>query len=122
MVGKNIKKFRESKNMTQEDVAEKLNVTRQAVSSWETEKTQPDVETLQKLAQVLEISVEELIYGTKQEHTIINKKTVKNVTKGLSFGSALAMVISYVTWNSVGWAIIHGLLGWVYVLYFVIKY
>ena len=41
---------------------------------------------------------------------------------GIGFGSCLAMVISYVTWNSIGWAILHGLLGWIYVVYFVIKY
>ena len=38
------------------------------------------------------------------------------------FGSALAMVISYCAWHSIGWAILHGILGWVYVLYYVIKY
>ncbi|MCI7542810.1 MAG: hypothetical protein MSB08_07255 [Subdoligranulum sp.] len=48
-----------------------------------------------------------------------NRKTVK---KGITFGSALAMVISYTTWRSVGWAIFHGLLSWVYVLYFVLRY
>lgn len=47
---------------------------------------------------------------------------VKNVKKGLSFGSALAMVISYTTWQSVGWAIVHGLMSWVYVIYFVLRY
>ena len=39
------------------------------------------------------------------------KKTVKS---GITFGSALAMVISYTAWKSVGWAIFHGLLSWVY--------
>lgn len=47
------------------------------------------------------------------------KKTIKS---GITFGSALAMVISYTTWQSVGWAIIHGLLSWVYVIYFIIRY
>lgn len=52
-----------------------------------------------------------------------SKKIVKrSVEKGISFGSALAMVISFATWKSVGWAIIHGLFGWVYVVYFMIKY
>lgn len=49
-------------------------------------------------------------------------KVKKTVTEGITFGSALAMVISYTTWKSVGWAIVHGLLSWVYVIYFVIKY
>lgn len=46
----------------------------------------------------------------------------KTVKSGISFGSALAMVISYTTWKSVGWAIFHGLLSWVYVIYFVLQY
>ena len=41
---------------------------------------------------------------------------------GISFGAALAMVISYTNWHSVGLAIIHGLLSWVYVIYYVIRY
>ena len=32
------------------------------------------------------------------------------------------MVISYCNWHSVGWAILHGLLSWVYVIYYVIRY
>lgn len=32
------------------------------------------------------------------------------------------MVISYVNWHSVLWAVIHGLLGWIYVVYFVLRY
>jgi len=50
-------------------------------------------------------------------------KTVKSSVKtGITFGSTLAMVISYTTWNSVGWAIIHGLMSWVYVIYYVLRY
>ena len=49
----------------------------------------------------------------------IAKNTVKT---GITFGSALAMVISFSTWHSVGWAIFHGLLSWAYVIYFVVRY
>lgn len=127
MVGKNIKSFREQKNITQTELAEKLNVTRQAVSNWENEKTEPDIDTLQKIASALDVSVEELIYGRKREVKMIKKvyhnyNTTENVTKGLSFGAALAMIISYVKWQSIGWAILHGLLNWFYVIYYVIKY
>ena len=41
---------------------------------------------------------------------------------GITFGSALAMVISYVNWHSVIWAAVHGLMGWLYVGYYIIKY
>lgn len=43
-----------------------------------------------------------------------------SVKSGISFGCALAMVISYTNWHSIFWAIIHGLLGWIYVIYFII--
>lgn len=123
MVGKNIKFFREKKNITQSELADKLSVTRQAVSNWENGKTEPDIEMLNKIASVLEISIEELIYGFKRETKIINTKNVtENITKGVSFGAVLAMVISYVKWQSIGWAVLHGLLNWVYVIYYVIKY
>ncbi len=50
-------------------------------------------------------------------------KNEKEIVKtGISFGSALAMVISFTTWKSVGWAIFHGLLGWVYVIYYILQY
>lgn len=55
----------------------------------------------------------------KSTKKIVVEKTVKS---GVSFGSALAMVISYTAWKSIGWAIIHGLFGWVYVLYFILRY
>lgn len=51
-----------------------------------------------------------------------NETVRKTVRTGITFGSALAMVISYTTWRSVGWAIVHGLLSWVYVIYFVLRY
>lgn len=47
-------------------------------------------------------------------------KEKKYVKEGISFGCALAMVISYTAWKSIGWAVFHGLLGWVYVVYYAI--
>ncbi len=44
-----------------------------------------------------------------------------NVTAGgIGFGTALAIVISYDRWHSVGWAILHGFLSWFYVIYFLL--
>lgn len=51
------------------------------------------------------------------------KKTVeKTVKTGISFGSALAMIISYTAYKSIGWAIVHGVLSWIYVIYYIIRY
>ena len=123
-VGNNIQKFRKAKNMTQDQLAEELSVTRQAVSNWENNKTQPDIDTLGKIADVLEVSVEELIYGESKTpiQTVTQTVSSDGGKAGISFGAALAMVISYAKWNSIGWAIVHGLLGWFYVIYYIIKY
>lgn len=52
----------------------------------------------------------------------MKENTGKAVKAGISFGSALAIVVSYTAWQSIPWAIFHGLLSWVYVLYYAIKY
>ncbi len=121
MVGRNIRKARIDKGMTQDELAEKLNVTRQAVSNWERGKTQPDIETLGKMAEIFGMSVEELIYGKKNEKPIIVNVS-HGAKEGVSLGVVLAIVISYVKWHSIGWALLHGMLNWVYVIYYIIKY
>ncbi|WP_204791270.1 hypothetical protein [Oscillibacter sp. CU971] len=46
----------------------------------------------------------------------------KSVKTGITFGSALAMVISYTNWHPVGWAVINGLMSWLYVIYYILRY
>lgn len=124
-IGKTINKYRREKGMTQDQLAERLHVTRQAISNWETGKTQPDVETLEQLAECLEVTVEMLIYGKSeaQGNNVIVEKTVKKgIDSGAAVGIALAVVLSYTKWHSIGWAIFHGFLNWAYVIYYAIKY
>ena len=126
-----IKLFRTEKGMNQEQLAERLHVTRQAVSNWETGKTQPDIETLTQLAECFGVSVEQLIYGKEYSKETGEIKKTWNWGNGhlslsfyperfLMFGVVLATVISYVNWRSIGWAILHGLLNWFYVVYYII--
>lgn len=63
-LGNNIKKLRSLKNMTQEDLAEILNTTSKSVSRWEQDITYPDISLLPLIANVFEISVDELL-GTE---------------------------------------------------------
>lgn len=65
------------------------------------------------------LSIKEIYCEMEENKTTVVKKTVKS---GITFGSALAMVISYTTWKSVGWAIIHGLFSWGDVIYFLFRY
>lgn len=48
----------------------------------------------------------------------VNSKTKKTVSTGISFGSALAIAISWSLHKSILWACIHGLFGWLYVIYY----
>lgn len=65
--GENLKKYRKQCNLNQNEVAEQLNVARQTVSNWETDKSDPDVETMIKLSNLYHVSMEELINAEKKE-------------------------------------------------------
>ena len=71
-----IAKRRKEKNMTQADLAEKLNVTDKAVSRWERGIGFPDINTIEPLASALEISVPELM---KSERILSNEEMRKKI-------------------------------------------
>lgn len=62
-IGKNIKQLRIQKNLTQDQLAEKLFVTRQTVSNYEIGKSRPDIDMLMKIAEVLETDINTILYG-----------------------------------------------------------
>ncbi len=62
-ISKRIQQLRQQSGLTQEELANRLHVTRQAVSNWENRKTRPDIDTLEAMAQVFGMDVVQLIYG-----------------------------------------------------------
>jgi len=77
VTGAVIKKLRENKKMTQEELADKLFVSSKAVSKWETGQGFPDISLLESLAKALDISVIELLSG----EDIQNKNQSSNMLK-----------------------------------------
>lgn len=77
VTGTTVKQLRESRNLTQAELAEKIGVSSKTVSKWETAKGLPDISLLQPLAQALGISVIELMNG---EH-ITNKNMSANMLR-----------------------------------------
>lgn len=77
VTGAVIRKLRESKKMTQEELADRLFVSSKAVSKWETGQGFPDISLLESLAQALDISVIELLSG----EDIQNKNQSSNMLK-----------------------------------------
>lgn len=69
VTGAVIRKLREKKNMTQEELAEKIFVSSKAVSKWETGQGFPDISLIEPLAQALGISVIELLSGEDINNT-----------------------------------------------------
>lgn len=75
-----IKDLRTREKLTQEQFAEKLNITRQAVSNWENDRNLPDIEMLILIAQNFHISLDELILGGNDmdEVNVMTDKLVRD--------------------------------------------
>ena len=81
-IGEKLFELRKGKNLSQEEVAEKLKVTRQTVSKWETNQSTPDFDKIIPLCELFEIGAEELLTGKKVEekNQEPQKETIKEKT------------------------------------------
>ncbi len=77
ITGTTIKRLREAKELTQNQLAEQIGVSSKAVSKWETSKGLPDISLIEPLAKVLGVSVMELMSGK----TVINKNVSSNILR-----------------------------------------
>ncbi len=103
-VGRFIATLRKEKGMTQKDLAEKLGVTDKAVSKWETGKCYPDIEIIEKISNLFNISINEILNGEKilpekiqeeADKTII--QVIKNNKKEKNKGRIIALLLSIIT-------------------------
>lgn len=79
-IGEKLFELRKSKNLSQEEVADKLNVTRQTVSKWETNQSTPDFDKIVPLCELFNISTEELLTGKKpEEPKVVTESQTENV-------------------------------------------
>lgn len=98
-----IKTKRKEKNLTQHELAEKLNVTEKAISRWETGRGTPDISLLIPLSKELGLSTNELLNGEENIEEIVNyidnNKKVKNKTpliiSVIIYGITLILYLSY---------------------------
>ncbi len=90
--GEKLKQVREKNGMTQATLAEHLYVTRQAVSRWECGARYPDLLTTKKIAQILEVSIDELVSGEEFQKNIEKEpllaKPVPNTMQTILFSVA----------------------------------
>ena len=103
-LGQKIAELRKAKNMTQLELANKLNITDKAVSKWERDISCPDINTFPKLAEVLEVSVDELLQANSLKDETNKKEdnvdlVLKAVPLALGIGVALLVTFKQIQWQ-----------------------
>lgn len=80
-IGKQIAYLRKQKKISQEELAEQMNVSRQAVSKWETGQCNPDTENLIRLAEIFEVDIVSLVGDVNADASVEMNKSERNGTK-----------------------------------------
>lgn len=93
LVGQKLKEQRLKQNETQESVANKLGVSRQTISNWENGKTLPDIDSLIKLSQIYQLSIDELFDVTVTSTVEATHEESATATIGSSSSKVLQMTL-----------------------------
>lgn len=95
-LSENLQNLRKSKGMSQEELAEKLDVSRQAVSKWETGETSPETEKIIMICDLFDCTMDDLIKGKVITEVNTSKKAydkfMNKFSKGLSFGVFMILI------------------------------
>lgn len=86
-IGKFIAQKRKEKNLTQSELAEKLNVTDRSVSNWENGKCMPDISLFNPLCSVLDITINEFLSGEEIENKDYQKKLEENIINTINYNN-----------------------------------
>ncbi|MFC6177026.1 helix-turn-helix domain-containing protein [Companilactobacillus huachuanensis] len=73
---KQLKKYRTDGEITQDDLASKLFVTRQAISKWEFDESTPDLNNLVKLTEIFNVSLDSLVFGLTDQTKVDDEEFV----------------------------------------------
>ena len=84
-IGKFIAELRKTKNMTQQQLGEKIGVSSKTISKWETGKGMPDLSSLKPLSDCLEISINELLSGEKIDEEKYTDKLEENIINTIEY-------------------------------------
>lgn len=95
MIGENLYSLRKIHEMTQEEVAEKIGVTRQALAKWENGDTLPDVEKCTLLAELYNVTLDELVTHSKEEYNLNVPPKGKHIFGMVTVGDKGQIVIPH---------------------------
>jgi len=81
-LGKRIKEYRDLKGWNQDELSEKMFVSRQTISNWENDKTYPDIQSILLLSNLYEVSLDQLVKGDIEKmKKIVNEEDVKEMNR-----------------------------------------
>lgn len=89
-LGQRIKDYRNLNKMSQEELAEKVYVSRQTISSWENDKSYPDIHSLLMLSEVFNVTLDDLVKGDIE---IMKEKINQNIVSSFKKDSAIYSVL-----------------------------
>ncbi|MBQ2409229.1 MAG: helix-turn-helix transcriptional regulator [Bacilli bacterium] len=94
-LGKNILTLRKKSGLSQEQLGEKVNVTRQTISNWELDETAPNPEQLKLLSKALQVSIDILVDNDIVANN--SNKTIYNIAKFIGIIFLILLVIDIIT-------------------------
>ena len=102
--GENLQFLRKSRNMTQEDLAESLNVSRQSVSKWESDGSFPEMDKIMQICQIFSCTMDTLVNGSVEKESAEDKIGYdKHMTSFARYNSAgIGIIIGSVAFRSFG--------------------
>jgi len=80
-IGKNILNLRKSAGLSQEQLAEKMGVTRQTISNWELEESSPDIKQAKELSKIFNVSLDQLVNNAKYIHNDNFSRSYEYISK-----------------------------------------
>ena len=101
-LGMMISSLRKEKGMTQAELAEKMGVTDKAVSKWERDLSFPDINSIPKLAEVFEVSVDELMQVKTETKENMSKNKIDEIVDTVLKGVGVAMGIAVTVLSVLG--------------------
>ncbi len=113
MLGENIARIRKEKGLTQEALAAKLNIVRQAVSKWENGTSVPDAETLCRIADALEVGVSELLGRSEGPAATADNEAIANTLSSINEQLAVRNRQTRRIWKTIGIVLAAFVLGYV---------
>jgi len=97
-LGERLLNLRKEKHLSQEEVADKINVSRQTISKWETDQSTPDFDKIMPLCKLYEISADELLTGKEEKKQNVNEEPIiynEGISKKRAIGIGIGVLLYF---------------------------